>query len=74
MQEREKGTHHTEKTVERGREGVGNCLDDELLHQTMLQIHANASNEEHMEFRRMHICKKLENVECSLLLTLLNCI
>ena len=61
-----KGKRHLPHRINSGkREGRGgeNCLDDELALLTTLQVHAlstckNASNEEHMEFRLMRICKK----------------
>ena len=51
------------KQWKEGGKGWENCLDDELALLTTLQVHAqstlrNASNEGHMEFRRMRICKK----------------
>ena len=71
-----KGKRHLPHRINSGkREGRGgeNCLDDELALLTTLQVHAlstrkNASNEEHMEFRRMRICKKTTGYQRTLML------
>ena len=80
-----KGIRHPSHWINSGkREGRGgeNCLDDELALLTMLQVHTqstcrNTSNEEHMEFQFMCICKKpltTRECQCSLFATPLNCI
>ena len=69
-----KGNRHPSHWINSGkREGMGgeNCLDKELPFLTVLQVHSqsthkNASNEEHMEFQCMCICKNhwlLENAD-----------